>query len=396
MHDTLDGDGVGEVLRLGGHRIAVEGGAVVSSMGLRGPGIPVGFRLALRLHSASIRAVDRTVTPFLPIAALLGTRLGVPVELAGGVDATGLDGARRSVRFLHGAYGWPQVEVTATSRRARWLRGGRLGLADRQHHRGLFFSRGVDSLSTLVRHRGEISHLLGVDWVDPPFCSGDQQAIWAATQAAAAEYELPLLRLTTNARDVLDPLLSWNDTHGAVLCSLALLTGGTLSEAWISSAHCAGRAPRAHGNNKTLVESWSSSAVRIRQVAAADTRTEKAAIVATDDVAARWLKVCWEAPGEGNCGACEKCLLTMSNFAAVSALDRVETRFRAPLSAAAIRALDIGHLQPGSLLLVESALDELQPGPIRDAWRALLCGVDSDVPDVRVRSPRVVSGYDVG
>ena len=51
---------------------------------------------------------------------------------------------------------------------------------------------------------------------------------------------------------------------------------------------------------------------------AAFSRTEKIAVIAQDPVAAKAIKVCWEAPDlSTNCGTCEKCVRTWLNFKAV-------------------------------------------------------------------------------
>jgi hypothetical protein len=51
---------------------------------------------------------------------------------------------------------------------------------------------------------------------------------------------------------------------------------------------------------------------------AAFSRTEKIAVIATDPVATKTIKVCWDAPDlSTNCGNCEKCVRTRLNFKAV-------------------------------------------------------------------------------
>jgi hypothetical protein len=91
-------------------------------------------------------------------------------------------------------------------------------------------------------------------------------------------------------------------------------------------------------------------------------------MVAADSFASRWLKVCWEVAGDGNCGACFKCLTTMSNFAAVGELAAVQTRFRAPLTPAAVAALELTGVPYHSLLNIIELVDDLPVGALREAW----------------------------
>ena len=226
-------------------------------------------------------------------------------------------------------------------------------------------------MSSLVALGDQVDVLLGLDWVDLPYGSPSQADIWRSTCAAAVDLGIPLVRLTTNARDVLDPVASWSDTHGATLVSCALLAIGA-GEVLISSSHREATAPVAHGGNRALLESFSTSCVSVRQVAAAPTRAEKCRLVADDATASRWLKVCWEVEGDGNCGACSKCLLTMSCFDDVGRLDRVSAAFRAPLTAEAVVALDLAGAAPGSIQVVADEVRDLGPGPVREAWEAVL------------------------
>jgi len=340
-------------------------GAMVSSVAVSGPALGSDFRLELRWHNPRSDELDGSLTPFLPLLSMLASRLAVPLQVGGAVDAAALAGAGRASARLAEAYGFQPAEIVAEQTQQA---------ANRPTARGLFFSRGLDSFSTLVRGRYGVDVLLGLDWVDPPFNPGWQREVWEATERAASDYGLPLYRFTTNARDVLDPLMDWNDTHGAALVSTALLAGGGLGEILISSTYGSASAPIAHGSDSTLVSAWSTTRTRIVQASAADTRTAKAAIVATDPIALKWLKVCWEAPGEGNCGRCSKCLMTLSNFASIGALELVAARFRAPLTATAIRDLDLSRTGVGSLGLLRQEATQLPDGVIRDAWLDSLPG----------------------
>jgi hypothetical protein len=180
---------------------------------------------------------------------------------------------------------------------------------------------------------------------------------------------MPLHRVSTDARRLVDPLAPWTSTFGCVLASLALLLAPRVGHVTISSTYRRDLGVP-HGSHPDLDPLWSSSQVRIHHHGADLGRCEKAALVADDPLTRRWLKVCWERDGEGNCGRCAKCLMTMTDFAAVGRLAAVAPRFDGGLDPAAVRAL-VAAPNVGIPNLVE-VIERLPPGELRDAWRAVL------------------------
>jgi hypothetical protein len=350
-------------LRWYDHKIEVVDGDVESSIIVAARGRIEPTRVVMRLHSTALDMADLTATPFLPVAALLGSRLGLPVRFTDPVDRVALDGARRTLPVAREAFGWGRSSITApiapvVVRPARPA--------------ALFFTRGVDSYASLIRYRENFQMLIGLEWVDPPYASQGQRDIFVATEQSAAELGLPLLRVSTTLREVLDPYIQWEHSHGAALCGLALLSAGLIGEAWLSNAYREDLVEPDSGIRTDLLENWSSSSVRIVRSAGAPSRNAKAALIAPDPHVQRWLQVCWESWAEGNCGTCFKCLHTMSNFATSGSLELVQSRFAAPLTAEAVRALDASHAAPSLLLTIIELTDELPDGDLRDAWSEVL------------------------
>lgn len=350
-------------LRWYDHRIDVVDGAVESSIMVAARGRIEPTRVIMRVHETDLGMVDRTATPFLPVAALLGARLGRPVRFSDPVDRVALDGARRTLPVAREAFGWGRSSISAPTVRP---------VARPPRPAALFFTRGVDSYASLIRFRERFELLIGLEWVDPPYASQGQRDIFLATEASAAELGLPLLRVSTTLRDVLDPFIQWEHSHGAALCGLALLSAGFMSEAWLSNAYREDLVEPDSGIRTDLLENWSSSSVRIVRSAGAPSRNAKAALIAPDPHVQRWLEVCWESWAEGNCGTCFKCLHTMSNFATSGSLELVQSRFDAPLTPEAVRALDASHAAPSLLLTIIELTDELPDGDLRDAWAEVL------------------------
>lgn len=235
---------------------------------------------------------------------------------------------------------------------------------------GLYFSRGLDSMASFVRRREELDALIGLAWEDPPYRDAGTEAVWDGTVAAAAAAGLPLLHVSTDARALLDPFIAWDFSHGAVLAATGLLLSPVLGGALIAGAFPDGIAAPA-GTHQDLDHLWSSSAVRFATESGGGGRNEKAAVVGPDPFGTRWLSVCWEVPGERNCGRCCKCMVTMTNFHIAGHLDAVRDSFEADLTPAGVLA--VAHEgTPTTPMNAELILERLAADdPLRPAWERM-------------------------
>lgn len=351
----------------------VQASTALVSGGLAGEG----FRLRLRLHGDG--PLDHSATPFLPLLAILAAASGTDGVVDGSVDAAALDGAERAMAVQAGFFDLraPKLQASevvaggAAAGSGEQAAGGRQGRGT-----GLFFSRGVDSMATFLTDRSEITHFIVIDWVDAPYLSEGLVAATAGTRAAAESIGVPLLRVTSNARQLLDANPGWLIFHGQLLAAFALLLSPQLAEVRISSTVSAGD-PTPNSVHELSTDLWSSSRTAVvHRHAVTGTRVDKTALVAGDDWAMRWLNVCFTKNGEGNCGACPKCLLTMTTLDLVGAGDRLGERFDAPLTVEAVRAC--AETVPRTALENQrSLIDRLDDGPMRDAWRQVLANTEA-------------------
>jgi hypothetical protein len=303
-------------------------------------------------------AVRAGLTPLLPAATVAAGALDVDLWMDGPVSAVALAGAEEAVRRLTTRVGLHEVSVGAAET---------VDMGRRSGGRGLLFSRGLDSLATLsvMTGRGEPpSHLVSMDWVDPPFASVDQADILRSTSVSAQQRGLPLIRVSSDARTVLDPIVSWEVSHVAVLVGPVLALSGVLGAIGVSSTSPAGH-PHPYVSAVDTDPLWSSGEVAVEhRTDVPGGRVNKAAVVAADPWAMRWLKVCWQRPGDGNCGRCRKCLMTMTALWLVGAGDRLGESFDAPLDAAAVRSTAGSHplTAPWNFLDVADALGAVGRG----------------------------------
>jgi hypothetical protein len=375
-------------------------GVLATTAWMRGGPAGDGMRVRFRIHGDGV--LDTSASPFLPVAAVVAAWGGVDVVIDAPVDATALDGARQAITMLAG-FGHsagatvpliiatevvapasaPAEPFPAAGRGEAFSRapcragagagagaGSAAGAGAGSRRIGLFFTRGVDSTATLLTDASEVTHLVGIDWVDPPYCSPGTEAVFASTIAAAAERGLPLVRVTTNVRDLLDGGAGWRWGFGPVLASFGLALAPMLDEVRISSAFSPGDSTP-NSSQERLDPLWSSSSVAVvhRAIGA---RLHRTAIVAADPWAMRWLKVCWMRPGDGNCGRCPKCLMTMTALRICEADDLLATCFDEPLTAEAV-VDSVAVPRVSAIPLMAELVDNLHPeDPLQAAWTLAL------------------------
>jgi polysaccharide pyruvyl transferase WcaK-like protein len=383
------GDGVGASATsartttvLDGVRLEVDATRLALVGRVSGPGIDA-TEMRFRVYAPDLAArIDASATPMLPIVTMIAARLGSDLVVDAPVDEVAFENAQRATALFDEWWGWrrPRFMASTTTRPVAPASGV-----------GLWFSRGVDSTFTLLSalagelvfddRRLTLTHLLGLDWIDPPNAVLSTPDVWADTTAAAASVELPLLRFTTDVRRLIDPMMSWEQSHGAVLASLALLVGPTLGRVFISGS----ANPLPFGSHPELDPLRSSSGTRVHHFGDTYARSQKVARIACEPWAMRWLKICWKADSSRNCGRCEKCLVTMTMLHAVGALAGAE-RFDGRLSPEAVRSLTAS---PGRLTTVPERVDDIlrllpdEDAELRAAWgevRERLRREEADAP----------------
>jgi hypothetical protein len=131
--------------------------------------------------------------------------------------------------------------------------------------------------------------------------------------------------VTTNVRELSDPLVPWDAYHGSALASVGLALAGRVRTLIVpASLTFANLVP--WGSHPLLDPLWSTEEVDIVHDGCEATRLDKLAAIGNDPAARRWLRVCWEVRGGAyNCGHCEKCLRTMVALRALGLLDAFTT-----------------------------------------------------------------------
>ena len=174
---------------------------------------------------------------------------------------------------------------------------------------GSFFSAGVDSSHTLIRHMDDISHLIMLRVFD----MGDDQESWdehVSVQAAfASSLAKTLIPVETNARDWLDDKrIAWGFAHGLLLSAAGAALG--LKRLYIASSHTYDYL-LPWGSHALTDPMWSTESTKVIHDGAACPRTEKTREILQYPDIANNLKVCWNNIHR-NCGTCSKCVRSMT------------------------------------------------------------------------------------
>lgn len=185
-----------------------------------------------------------------------------------------------------------------------------------------FFSGGVDSFYTALKHRQSLDAVVFVHGFDIRLGNTAlRQRVSAEMKRAATDLGMDLIEVETNLREFCDPIVSWtNHQFGPAMASVAHALSGTLRTIYFpSSESYAHLDPCA---SHPLVDPlWGTNALTILHDGAEASRNEKVELIASSEIARTTLRVCWENPANAyNCGRCEKCLRTMINLESVGAL----------------------------------------------------------------------------
>ncbi len=291
------------------------------------------------------------VEPFLAATLLPAMKVGAPLKLPGAVSSRLLGAIPRIQEVFHiWDRNFRKTPVEAEPKNTPGSTGAR-GVA-------CFFSGGVDSFYSVLKHREEIAKLILVYGFDIRL---DDEALRAkvskAAREAAAELHKPLVEVETNVRELSDQHVSWQLYHGAALASVALLLSPQFRKVYIAATHT-----YAHlfpwGSHPLLDPLWSTEETEIVHDGSETTRVEKVGQIVSCATARKYLRVCWKnLDGAYNCGRCEKCLRTMIALYLAGALERCAT-FDRPFDLAAISRIEIPNANARAF--VEETLEAVE------------------------------------
>jgi hypothetical protein len=268
-----------------------------------------------------------STTADAPAAAMLlaAMRLRMPLRVEGVLSRKMVGGAHQFMEIVHRwAPPYRPVPILADEVQASEAGG---------HEIASFFSCGVDSFSTVLRHASpdvppdtRLSTLLFIHDFNTQPGSGMDARIRDNAAAAARKLGLDLICITTNIKEVVRQICDWRYHHGQVLTSSVLGLSRGLRRAYIPATY-SDDTMEPHGSHPLLDPLWSTETLDIVHDGNHLTRTEKVvADISRSPIALAHLQVC-NVPGEGqyNCGVCRKCLRTKVNLKLAGVLEQCKT-----------------------------------------------------------------------
>ncbi len=334
-----------------------------------------GFELQ---YGTAADPLNLSAEPFLATALIPSMKLGLPLRLSGPVSPRLMAATVLIQERLHGFF--PElhpIEIMAETAASP--------MPDSDRKVACFFSGGMDSFYTVLKHREEIDALIFVHGFDIRLADQD---VWnrvePSIRAAATELGKPLIEVRTNVQAFTDPYLHWNFTCGSAMASVALLLSPLFKKIYVPASWTYAQL-FPWGTHPVLDPLWSTEALEIVHDGCEATRVDKAALIATSDTALNYLRVCYqnrqlELGSVYNCGECEKCLRTKINLYLVGALDRCAT-FDHTLDFQAVSRMQI-HLPEARAFVADNleAAERLDadPGLIRALRDALTSSMSAD------------------
>ena len=326
------------------------------------------------------------ITLLLPYAMQTGERIDLELP----VDPLLLENARQLVDTWRSWY--PELkppEIHAPVRRATPT-AGRIAQ---------FFSGGVDSWFTLLRHTestprfpqvGEVDDLITVWGFDIPIGRAEEFGqLSESLREVAEQFGKRHVIAATNLRDSMEGAwkAAWGPrwgslSHAAALASVALFCERSYAQVKIGSTLCTrlGTLPP-WGSHPMTDMLFSTSATAFLHDHAVYSRAEKMERIAESDYAVSKLKVCFADGTFRNCSRCAKCHRTLMAFDIIGVLDKATS-------------FDVSHYRENRhrQLLVWSAVDQAFAQANRDlALRRGRLDVVKLIDDSIVRSRRIKS-----
>jgi len=183
----------------------------------------------------------------------------------------------------------------------------------------LFFSGGVDSFYSLIKHRDEIDNLVLIHGFDVPLAETKTfDLAEAQARDVARLYGKRLIVVRTNLHWEQPSVPGgWFMYGGAALAAVAYALAPNHGKIYIASGGAYIDLDPC-GTHALLDPLWSTETLKFIHDGC-ETRLGKLGFLVRYPEALSRLRVCWENQGNYNCGLCEKCIRTMLGLRSVGA-----------------------------------------------------------------------------
>ncbi len=192
-----------------------------------------------------------------------------------------------------------------------------------------FFSGGVDSFYTYLKNKNDgvkTDYFILANGFD---INLRNKILWGTTSAhineIAEKEKVGLIEIESNVRDIIEPIVKWDYSHGGCLASLGILLGKDLKHVYMASTYTFDQM-FPWGSHPELDKYWSTESTEFHHHGAEVTRLQKVIYISKYPVVLETLRVCYlNVRGQFNCGKCDKCLRTMINLEIAGKLNDSKT-----------------------------------------------------------------------
>ncbi len=269
------------------------------------------------------QSLTRSGNPWLVGLAPLAFTLGEPLEICAPVDPMLFKNIKEVVQIWKCWY--PDLHIIKIKAELASNEN-----KERPNRTAAFFSGGVDSFFTVLRHNNindsedwiHIDDLLIVGGFDIRLRNYEAfQRMRNTLQEAAFELGKNFIDITTNLKETSFRQCDWgNLSHGCALASIAHIFENKYGKVLIASTD-GYRSLNPRGSHVLTDPLLSTSITTIIHDGAAFNRIQKTALVAKSKIAMKSLHVCWVVGDEKNCSRCSKCFRTMMMLDLYGALE---------------------------------------------------------------------------
>lgn len=209
---------------------------------------------------------------------------------------------------------------------------------------GVFFSGGVDSFYTFLKHQHVITDLIYIHGYDLKLEDHFRRsAISDMGKSIAEQTGTRFIEIETNCRDFLTKYGKWGEhVYGVALGIAGRVLAGDIDKIYMASSFSLNES-RPWGSHPETIPLLSDEKQQILYDGTESNRMQKIQKIKDSQLVLDHLRVCWEnRAGNYNCGTCEKCLRTMTTLYAFDALKHSKT-FPHTINEIHIKNLYINH-----------------------------------------------------
>ena len=268
-------------------------------------------------------SLSETGNPWLVCLVPLAVSLGEPLRIGKPVDSVLLGNIHKLMGIWRCWYpSLDPVQIEAQTFECRSGRGERTAA---------FFSGGVDSFFTVLRHSSgngssssvQIQDLLTVWGLDIPLRKADAfHRMRDLLRSASEKCGMSLIDVSTNIRETRWKQTDWGHlSHNCALAGVALALEKRCKRALIASSYGYGDL-HPWGSHPLTDPLLSSSLTQIVHDGAAYNRVQKTEYVTNNETALGSLRVCWQDRSDKNCCKCSKCYRTMITLSLIGMLEK--------------------------------------------------------------------------